>query len=274
MCLEEKSKDCILESPPCSGKGVVTYSGGLVPFANCYTSIKLLRKIGSTLPVEWFFNKENTSEEMLCLARDISGVSLIPLPDGFADYRTSAVFNSSFAEVVWQDPLCFQFISPETIFESRIYKQTGLTFAPDIRKWSEILNDLVLSGEWKTDNPVSLRSDDLYFSSGLFVVDRVRHSDVVSCATTELESCIDDNDRYHNVVRFLKKEYSLLPPVRRTPFTTSYFTNTTRCQAVQLNEAAAWQLDGSSVVPSRDFDYYMFCKATILDLITKWSCCL
>ncbi|OJD11493.1 hypothetical protein AJ78_07747 [Emergomyces pasteurianus Ep9510] len=138
-------------------RGVVYTAGGsYLPVL--VSSLRMLRRTGSNLPVELFLKDHNEYESSICdevipslngrcvVLSDILGAAMPPsdgdAPDGdgnqqpkieIAHYQLKifAILFSSFEEIVWLDADCFPLHQPEEHLDSNPFKLTGMVTWPD-----------------------------------------------------------------------------------------------------------------------------------------------
>lgn len=154
-------------------RGIVICGGGGY-FPSAYVLVRMLRRLGSTLPVELWLRAPDEYDERMSVAlkdanirirdaskvlrprREISGWQLKPF----------AILHSDFSEVLYIDadnvPLC----NPEYLFDSPQFQQTGALFWPDF-------------GHLSMDNPIWEICripfvDEPEFESGQILIDKVR----------------------------------------------------------------------------------------------------
>lgn len=131
-------------------RGIVTTAGGnyLVVFV---ISLRMLRRTGSTLPVEVFLADSNEFEPYICdtvlptlnarcvVLADIfnalpgDGINEI----GHYQYKIFSILFSSFEEVLFLDADCFPVHDPKLLFESEPFTSTGMVLWPDFWYMSE-----------------------------------------------------------------------------------------------------------------------------------------
>ncbi|KZZ93924.1 alpha-1,2-mannosyltransferase [Ascosphaera apis ARSEF 7405] len=126
-------------------RGVATTAGGPM-MAVLVTSLHMLRRTGSTLPVEVFIADDSEYDPWLCeeylpnlnaTCINISDVlKAAPLRDGLKKYQFKifSILFSSFEEVLFLDADCFPLRDPVELFESKVYKDHGLITWPDFWK--------------------------------------------------------------------------------------------------------------------------------------------
>ena len=127
-------------------QGVVSTAGGsyLVLFM---TSLRMLRKTGSTLPVEVFLANSDEYEPYICdhVLPTLNARCLI-LSDFLKEdtikidhyqYKVFAILFSSFEEVLFLDADSFPVHDPQALFDSEPFASTGMVLWPDFWSMSE-----------------------------------------------------------------------------------------------------------------------------------------
>jgi len=157
-------------------RGIVTAVGGTLYFKCAYVGVKLLRKLGCTLPIEWWHLGEHEFDpEMVKLAEDL-GVRVVDA--NTVDYKPRilngwelkpfAVAHSKFQEVMFLDADNLSVKDPTPLFDCDEYKRTGSLFWPDLPpsdrpEWvpTEVWRQLGLT-----------RPDTPAFESGQFLINK------------------------------------------------------------------------------------------------------
>ena len=216
---EEAGKDFPI--PQFNGKGIVTTAGGHCFICMAYASFKLLRHLGCTLPIEWFYidDKEMPARYRKYI-EDIGNVKLIKV-DGIkqnSSYwkekggwqsKVKAIMQSSFKDVLFLDADCFCIKDPTYLFDETEFKQYGAFFMPDTRKWD--------TERWATLGEVfgvDFNPEHHEFESSVIMVDKDRcwkalnlvdfingHSDLI------YEFVYGDKDTFYFGFRKAKKDY-------------------------------------------------------------------
>jgi alpha 1,2-mannosyltransferase len=126
-------------------KGIVTSAGGAY-FPVLLVSLRMLRRTGSTLPVEVFLKNREEYEELACegLFQEL-GAKCVVLSELVGEFglqfefehyqlKAYAMLFSSFEEILFLDADNFPVQKPEDLFESPIYAEKGMVLWPDY--WS------------------------------------------------------------------------------------------------------------------------------------------
>lgn len=177
-------------------RGVVSTAGGsyLPVFLS---SLRMLRRVGSTLPVEVFMKDGNEYEKDLCenvlpalnakclVLADMLGKSNGKFKDKFKDkfkskgeevsiahyqLKSFAVLFSSFEDVLWMDADCFALYKPEEIFDADPFKSTGLITWPDF--WASSVSPAYFALSQQPEPPMSARQSS---ETGVFVISKKNH---------------------------------------------------------------------------------------------------
>lgn len=127
-----------------AGRGIVIAGGGHY-FAAAYVSLRVLRHVGCTLPVQlWHFRDELTERQRRLveeLGGECIGAAEHALATGFAwhdswwkgwQLKSYALLHSPFREVLWLDADCYPTRDPEYLFDDLLYRERGSLFWPDL----------------------------------------------------------------------------------------------------------------------------------------------
>lgn len=155
-------------------QGIVTVGGGSY-FPPLMVSLRLLRRTGTTLPVEVFIPEEEY-EAGLC-------EEVMPTLNAFCrtfpnlngkiahfQYKIFAILLSSFSDVLWLDADNFPLHDAAPLFESTPFKETGLVTWPDI--WQTSISPAYYLITSRTPTPVSARAST---EAGQLLVSKTRH---------------------------------------------------------------------------------------------------
>ena len=127
-------------------KGIITLAGGKKYFINAYTSVRMIRKLGCNLPIEWFYLGDEMKPEWIKIVEEIPSVKCIDLgnlnknnakANGGWQNKINSVLESSFDEVLFLDADCFVHRNPEYLFETKEYLETGALLWKDISDWRQ-----------------------------------------------------------------------------------------------------------------------------------------
>lgn len=155
-------------------QGIVTVAGGSY-FPPLLVSLRLLRRTGTSLPVEIFLPKEEYEPE-LCehVLPTLNGVCRTF--DHFNgrisqyQYKIFAILLSSFAEVLWLDADNFPLHDVATLFASTPFRETGLVTWPDL--WQTSVAPAYYEISSRQPTPVSMRAST---ESGQLLVSKEKH---------------------------------------------------------------------------------------------------
>lgn len=125
-----------------AGRGVVMVAGGRYSeYAS--TTLGMLRRSGSRLPVEMWLKDSFEEEEGWCDELAVDGINCRYLGDYLGEmmafpnpyqYKVAAIFFSSFKEVLFLDCDNMPVVNPDTIFDSPAFQNTGMILWPDYWK--------------------------------------------------------------------------------------------------------------------------------------------
>ena len=126
-------------------RGIVTTAGG--PYlAVALVSIRMLRRTGSTLPVEVFLAVKEEFDPEICgvilpslnahclILQDIFDLSSANNSDFQItkyQYKVMSILFSSFEDVLFLDSDCFPIFDPDQLFDSEPFLTTGMVLWPD-----------------------------------------------------------------------------------------------------------------------------------------------
>lgn len=223
----DKFAESIREYPQqFEGRGIVICAGGIKYFTNAWVCIKMLRRLGCHLPIQlWHLGVTEVDDEMkkvldplgvecvdACRLRKIRPIRRL---SGWV-LKPYAIVNSPFKEVLLLDADNVPVVSPEFLFDTEEFRQTGAIFWPDYphkrkRKTSLIWHSCGLK-----------RPKEPEFETGQIVVDKERCWRALSLALWFNENSNfyykhihGDKETFHLAFRKLRQEYSLIPiPIR------------------------------------------------------------
>jgi hypothetical protein len=124
------------ETSESSGRGIVTLAGGEY-FAAGYVLVRVLRSLGCTLPVEWWYLPGEMSPTERAIVEPL-GVQCVALADrcqprrvGGWEAKVHAIMHSRFAEVLFLDSDQVPVRDPTYLFDDGRYVETGAVFWQD-----------------------------------------------------------------------------------------------------------------------------------------------
>ncbi|TVY71485.1 Alpha-1,2-mannosyltransferase MNN21, partial [Lachnellula suecica] len=169
-------------------KGIVTSAGGKY-FPVLLVSLRMLRRTGSTLPVEIFFKNREEYEELACegLFKNL-GAKCVVLSEMVGDFdlkfefehyqlKALAMLFSSFEEILFLDADNFPVRKPDELFEGSVYQEKGMVLWPDY--WtctsSPFLNEVTALEEKVLQNRPTIEA-------GQVLVDKKKHGETLALA--------------------------------------------------------------------------------------------
>ena len=216
------------------GRGIVLCAGGLVHLANAYVCMKFLREF-TDLPIELFYagGAEMPGDVPERLVNDFAPITLTDIlqPEFAAAYpflpvkhfrgfqiKPFALLHSSFEEIFYIDADNIPLRSPEPLFASDTYLQTGALFWPDLERTKSTTEEL-FQVFGVTSVPLKR---DFEFESGQMVLDKRRSwkALLTAClANSDLEGFRDfcfrhtmgDKDTFRLAFQFAGQPYHLVP---------------------------------------------------------------
>ncbi|KAI5205247.1 hypothetical protein E4T38_04337 [Aureobasidium subglaciale] len=171
------------------GRGIVL-SGNDKQAPYILTSLKVIRKLGSSLPVEIMYLENELNEDWRTKLEAVPGVIARNLSQMVSDEgwelkgsasKPFALLMSSFREVIYLDADALFFVNPEVLFEDPGYVETGTLFfrdritSPSSRKqWLKDMLPKPISRKAQTSRYWTGKSREQQ-DSGVLVVDKWRH---------------------------------------------------------------------------------------------------
>jgi len=124
-----------------NGRGIVTCAGGIRYNVCAWVLIRVLRKLGCTLPIEvWYVTDEERDEDWIelvepfgvtCRRAKIDTHHPHPRSLGWSA-KSHAMINSRFEEVLFLDADNVPAVDPTFLFDEDEYRRTGAVFWPDV----------------------------------------------------------------------------------------------------------------------------------------------
>jgi alpha 1,2-mannosyltransferase len=163
-------------------RGIVSTAGGTY-FPTFLFSLRMLRRVGSTLPVEVFIKDAAEYEAHLCeeilpeynakciiLSELLGGTRSEAFQIEHYQLKIFAVLFSSFEDVIWMDADCFPLHKPEDLLDSDPFKSTGMVTWPDF--WASTASPLYYQ---ISQQPVPLMTLRASSETGVFLVSKKTH---------------------------------------------------------------------------------------------------
>jgi hypothetical protein len=211
------------------GRGIVICGGGQRFFASTYATIKVIRRVGCTLPIElWYLAGER--EEWMVQATQGLGVEWIDadrVADSLAEkprilngweVKVFAILHSKFEEVISFDSDAYPVVDPTFMFDHPAFQALGSTFFPDQRPEDidEVARAIgVPDIRAILGMPVTIERG---IEAGFFLIDRKKCWEAVNL-TWWINNHSDffyqlmhgDKDTWNIAFRFLGQEYAMTP---------------------------------------------------------------
>lgn len=142
------------------------------------SSLRMLRRTGSSLPVEVYMKDASEFEKHICndvlpkldarclVLADVVGKNVIE----HYQLKIFAVLFSSFEEIVWMDADCFPLGKPEELLDSEPFVSAGLVTWPDF--WFSSASPLYYKISRQEAPPMSARQSS---ETGVFLVSKKTH---------------------------------------------------------------------------------------------------
>lgn len=142
------------------------------------SSLRMLRRTGSTLPVELYMKDSSEYEKEICdkvlpeLNARCLVLSDVVGKDDIAHYQLKifAVLFSSFEEVIWMDADCFPLHKPEVLLDSEPFTSTGLVTWPDF--WGSSVSPAYFKISHQPEPLMTARQSS---EAGVFLVSKNSH---------------------------------------------------------------------------------------------------
>jgi hypothetical protein len=125
------------------GRGVVIAGGGPAYFPSLYVTVRAIRHVGCSLPVQvWYLGRENELPADRRATLERYGVECVDadavrerhpcrILNGW-ELKVYAVLHARFEEVLSLDADCYPVRDPSYLFDDPGYRQTGAVFWPDL----------------------------------------------------------------------------------------------------------------------------------------------
>ncbi|KAL2851463.1 mannosyltransferase putative-domain-containing protein [Aspergillus pseudoustus] len=158
-------------------RGIVSSAGGQY-FPVFVATLRMLRRTGSTLPVEVFMKDASEYEKSICedvlpkmnarclILSDVLGKEFIE----HFQLKVFAVLLSSFEELIWMDADCFPLHEPEILLDSDIFKSTGMITWPDF--WQSSASPLYFKISNQPETPMNGRQTT---EAGVILMNKKTH---------------------------------------------------------------------------------------------------
>lgn len=196
-------------------RGIVFCAGGQKLFTNAWVSVNVLRKLGCTLPIEFWCLDNEISRHMEEMVKPlgvtcIQGTQIDYKPRYLSGWelKALALCFTKYKEVLLLDADNVAVQNPEFMFESPQFKKSGAVFWPDYGRLEPFRGAWTLAGLKYNDEPE--------FESGQVLVDRQKawkplflslwyneHSDFV------YQHVHGDKETFHLAFKKLKYEYEM-----------------------------------------------------------------
>ncbi|KAJ5946799.1 hypothetical protein N7454_003638 [Penicillium verhagenii] len=167
-----------LEPVHTPGKRGLVSTAGSTYLPVFVSSLRMLRRTGSTLPVEVYMKDAGEYEKRICndvlpalnarclVLGDVVGKDTIE----HYQLKIFAVLFSSFEEIVWMDADCFPLGKPEDLLDSEPYFSSGLVTWPDF--WKSSASPLYYKISRQEAPPITARQSS---ETGVFLVSKKTH---------------------------------------------------------------------------------------------------
>ncbi|RJE22859.1 alpha-1,2-mannosyltransferase [Aspergillus sclerotialis] len=160
-------------------RGLVSTAGDSY-FPVFLSSLRTLRRTGSTLPVEVYMKDSSEYEKEICdkvlpdlnarclVLSDVVGKGSVSI--AHFQLKIFAILFSSFEEIVWMDADCFPLYKPEDLLDSEPFTSTGLVTWPDF--WGSTVSPTYFKISQQEIPPMTARQSS---ETGVILVSKRNH---------------------------------------------------------------------------------------------------
>jgi len=217
--------------PPCprgyEGRGIVICGGGLRYFTSAWVCIKMLRRLGSRLPIQmWYLGGKEMDDSMKALLEPlgVESVDACQMRGRFPtrtlrgwELKAYAILHCPFREILLLDADNVPVVDPEFLFSTSQFQRTGAIFWPDYVRGKNRKAKTI----WRSCGLA--QPEEPEFESGQIVVDKERCWRALRLSLWFNENSDfyydyvhGDKETFHLAFRKLKQAYALVPrPVHR-----------------------------------------------------------
>lgn len=158
-------------------RGLVSTAGDSY-FPVFLSSLRMLRRTGSTLPVEVYMKDSSEYEKQICdkvlpeLNARCMVLSDVVGKESIAHFQLKifAILFSSFEDIIWMDADCFPLHNPEVLLDSEPFTSTGLVAWPDF--WQSTASPLYFKISRQQVPPMTARQSS---ETGVILVSKKTH---------------------------------------------------------------------------------------------------
>lgn len=267
-------------------RGIITLAGGRDYFVNAYVNVRLLRHLGCTLPIAWYYLGAEMTEEMVAIAQEVPNVVCYDIRHklnvpGDRDFKknkggwqakTKAMRACPFDTFLYLDADSFVWKNPTFLFDC-LCGQSAI-FWPDISNWRPdqwpVLDD-IFGVPYKAGPTLE---------AGQIVLDRKKCWKALCLADFYNEHpeitykvLYGDKDTFYMAWERTRTPYRLVPqiPEGRPGCLLQHDLNG-RFMFTHCTQAK-WSLGGRPLMLERDFPHREVCRGFIAELRKKWSVC-
>jgi hypothetical protein len=273
----------IRRMPPCPDteerRGIVICGGGVRMFTNAWVCLRMLRRLGCSLPIELWHHGERELDEAMRALVSPYGVTCVdaaraperlptPAPSPWV-LKPFAVVHSRFREVLLLDADNVPVRNPEYLFDSPSFRRTGAVFWPDYGRLAPNRS------AWAVfDVPYQ---DEPEFESGQLLVNKARCGHALRLALWYNEHArffyqhvFGDKETFHLAFRRLGAPYAMpARPIRTLPGAMCQHDFQGR-RLFQHRNTAKWRLFGANA-RVRGFQREAECLEFLRELGQRWN---
>ncbi|HXG47253.1 MAG TPA: glycosyltransferase family 9 protein [Methylomirabilota bacterium] len=262
-----------------TGRGIVICGGGVRMFTNAWVTIRMLRHLGCTLPIElWHWGEEELDETMRqlvtpCGVHCVNGLERCApeshrLFNGWA-MKPLALLHSAFREALLLDADNLPVADPTFLFDAPPYREAGAVLWPDFKRLPPG------ASAWRVFD-VPFR-DEPEVESGQVLVDKARcWRSLQLCvwynqhAETFYQHVYGDKDTFHFAFRRTGEPYAMPAAPVRSLGTAMVQHDFDGRALFHHRNGAKWRLFGHNPVV-RGFRHETRCREFLAELGAQWN---
>jgi ADP-heptose:LPS heptosyltransferase len=263
------------------GRGIVIAGGGVSYFTCAWVCIQMLRRLGCSLPIEfWHLGEREMDEERSKLLADLSVkcIDACEVRKKFParmmrgwELKPYSILHSSFSEVLFLDADNVPVVDPSFLFDTPEFRNSGAVFWPDF----EPSGQGKAAPIWKSCGMRPPRERE--FETGQILVDKHRCWRALRLSLWFNENSdfyyrylYGDKETFHLAFRKLRQPYSLVPhPI--DPLSNTMCQHDFEGRRIfQHRNRDKWDL----LLHNREIKGFWFekeCRTYLLQLRTRWD---
>ena len=269
-----------------SGRGIVIPGGGTKYFPCAWVTIRMLRALGTSLPIElWYLGTDELSPEMRALvepygvrcvdAQAVRKEHPVERLNGW-ELKPYAALHSSFAEVLLLDADNVPARDPSYLFESAEYRATGVALWPDRWRKAGDAHQHVHPEAWSVCGLSPLAGPEC--ESGQLLLDKRSALAGLAIAMHLNEHSAyyyqflyGDKDTYRIGLALSGRTFAMpSTPVKPTPGGEVFFQHDFSGRVVFQHRLAKWHFHGKNSEYS-GFQHHAECVGFLQELRARWD---